>query len=310
MRFELTILGCNSAIPANHRFPTAQVLNIQDQLYLIDCGEGTQVRMMEYQVRKNRINQIFISHLHGDHVYGLIGLLTTLNLTGRRDKLQLFGPADLQEFIEAQMKYSQVVMDLELDFHVVDPEKHQLIFEDKVVEVYSLPLEHRIPCTGYLFREKARPRNIRPEAIKEHSLNVAEIEAVKRGEDVTKADGQVLSIDALTLPPYRARTYAYCSDTCYRRELIPLIRNVDLLYHETTFLHEKLEQAIKTKHTTALQAATIARDAEVGKLVMGHYSSRYKELEPLLKEATSVFPNSILGLEGRSFSIPLVRQTN
>ena len=308
MRFELTILGSNSAIPANHRFPSAQVLNVMDRLYLIDCGEGTQMRMTEYQVRRNRIHQIFISHLHGDHVYGLVGLLTTMNLNGRKEKMQLFSPAGLREFLESQFFYSQVVLAYELEFHVVDDQRHQLLFEDGVVEVYSIPLEHRIPSTGFLFREKQRQRNIQPTAITEYGLSIPQIEAVKRGEAVTVADGRIIANASITLPPYRSRSYAYCSDTCYLPQLQHLLRGVDLLYHETTFLHDMVDQAVKTKHSTALQAATLARDAGVGQLLMGHYSSRYKELSPLLEEARSDFPNSVLGREGGQYSVAPERE--
>lgn len=307
MRFDVTILGSNSAIPANGRHPSAQVLTIQNRPYLIDCGEGTQIRLTESGISRNRIQQIFISHLHGDHVFGLIGLLTTMSLVGRKNTLQIFAPPGLQEMIEVQLRHTQGHIDYSLEFHVLDTETHQLIFEDELVQVFSLPLDHRVPCSGFLFMERPRPRNIRPEAIREFSIPVHQINDLKTGGDFELPDGRIVPNRDLTWPPYQARSYAYCSDTAYREDLIPLIKGVDLLYHESTFLHEKLEQALVTRHSTALQAAQIAAQAEVGALILGHYSSRYKDLQALLTEAQSEFAASQLGLEGKTYEVALKR---
>lgn len=308
MRFDVTILGSNSAIPANGRHPSAQVLTIQNRPYLIDCGEGTQIRLTENSISRNRIQQIFISHLHGDHVFGLIGLLTTMSLVGRKNALDIFAPAGLQEMIEVQLHHTQGHLDFSIAFHVIDTEIHQVIFEDELVQVFSLPLDHRVPCSGFLFVERPRPRNIRPAAIREFAIPVHQINGLKAGSNFELPDGRIIPNNELTWPPYQSRSYAYCSDTAYREALIPLIKGVDLLYHESTFLHEKLEQAIATRHSTALQAAQIAVQAEVGELILGHYSSRYKDLQVLLAEAQSVFPVSQLGLEGKTYEVVLKRE--
>ncbi len=303
MRFEVTILGSNSAMPAYGRFPTSQVLNVQEHLILIDCGEASQIRIDELHIKKNRINHIFISHLHGDHFFGLIGLIASYNLSCRKEPLEIFGPKGLKEIIEIQLHYSQTPLAFELYFHEVDPSKHQLIYENQVFEVFSIPLVHRIPTSGYLFREKPLSRNIIPEKIEEYQIPYQLIDGIKQGNDLKLPNGQVVSNEELTIPPMAPRAYAFCSDTVYQEELIPIVKGCDLLYHETTFRHDKLEQAIRTMHTTALQAATIAKKAKVGKLITGHYSSRYKDLTPLLEEARSVFPNTELGLEGRTYEV-------
>ncbi len=309
MQFQLTILGSNSAIPANNRFPSAQLLSVQDRQYLIDCGEGTQLRLSQNHINKTKINQIFISHLHGDHVFGLIGLLTTMSLLGRTESLRIFSPAGLQEMIEVQLKATQTILSYPLDFEVIDTTVFQLIFKDEVLSVHSIPLEHRVPCTGFLFREQARPRNIQAAAIKKYNIPYPKIKGIKEGLDLELEDGTIIPNDQLTLPPIAPRAYAYCSDTIYLESIIPYIKEVDLLYHESTFLHERLEQARYTKHSTSKEAATIADKANVTKLLLGHYSSRYKDLNPLLEEARAIFPNTFLGLEGKTFEIKGARRT-
>lgn len=307
MRFELTILGCNSAIPAFNRFPTSQVLNINEHLYLIDCGECTQIQLSYYGFRKSRIKQIFISHLHGDHIYGLIGLLTSQDLMGRKDPIDIYTPKGLEEIINVQLKHSGGKLGYDLNFHFTNTELHQKIFEDKQVEVYSIPLKHRIPCAGFLFREKARPRNIIPEKIEEFNIPFHEIDGIKNGNDFIKEGGEVIPNLSITREPPKSRSYAYCSDTMFLESIIPIIKEVDLLYHETTYCHDLVEQAKLTMHTTAKQAAIIATKANVGKLITGHYSSRYKDLFPIIEEARAYFSNTELGLEGKSFSVDLIK---
>lgn len=303
MRFELTILGCNSAIPAYDRHPSAQVLNIHEKLFLIDCGEGTQIQMNRYDIRRNRINQIFISHLHGDHIFGLMGLLTSYSLSGRTEPLAIFSPSGLQEMIEVQIKHTQSFLSYPVDFIVVDPRESILIFEDDSVEVRSIPLKHRVPTTGYLFQEKPRPLNIIGSQIEKYAIPFSAIEEIKQGKDYITAKGVVIDNQELTLAPIIPRSFAYCSDTIYLESIVPIIKGVDLLYHETTFMHDRLEQAVKTMHTTVLQAAQIAEKAEVGKLITGHYSSRYLNLNELLEEAKTVFEQTVLGLEGEVYEV-------
>lgn len=307
MNFELTILGSNSAIPANNRFPTSQVLNVRGRLYLIDCGEGTQVRLRDNKVKRSKINQIFISHLHGDHVYGLIGLLSSYGLNGRTEPLHIFSPPHLDEIINIQIVYTGRDFPFELIFHITDPEKHQLIFEDEVTEVYSIPLQHRIPTHGFLFLEKRQPDSMIPERIQKYSIPFEDISKIKEGNDWISPDGKVIPHSRLTTPAPVPRSYAYCSDTAYTEEIIPIIEGVDLLYHESTFMHSEKDFAEKTMHSTAEQAAQIAKKAKVGKLLLGHYSSRYVDLEDLHEEAKRVFPNSELGLEGKRFSVDVKR---
>ena len=307
MKFELTILGCNSAIPANNRFPTSQVLNVRGRLYLIDCGEGTQIRLRDNRIKRSKINQIFISHLHGDHVFGLIGVLSSYGLNGRKEPLTIYCPPHLDEIINIQLKYTGHALPYPLHFVITDTEKNQLIFEDEVVEVYSIPLIHRLPTHGFLFREKRQPDSMNPKKIKQYQIPFTDINGIKKGNDWTAPDGKIIPHSELTIPAAKPRSYAFCSDTMYNEAIIPIIKGVDLLYHESTFLHSELDYAIRTKHSTSIQAATIAKKAEVGKLVLGHYSSRYVSLDNLLDEAKSVFENSHLGLEGKRFSVEVVK---
>lgn len=302
MRFELTVLGSNSALPAYGRFPTAQVLAVRERCYLIDCGEGAQMRMAEFGIRQGRIGQVFISHLHGDHIFGLIGWLASLALCSREEPLDIFAPAGLEEIIRVQLKYTGG-LPFPLAFHTIGPGRHALIFEDSAVSVYSLPLAHRIPASGFLFRERERPRNIRPECIDTFRIPYQAIPEIKAGADYRMEDGRVIPNAELTLGPPPPRSYAYCSDTAYHEALIPLVRGVDLLYHESTFCDEQAAHAAETGHSTARQAATIALKAGVGRLILGHYSSRYKNLEPFLEEARSVFPATELGLDGARFEV-------
>ena len=303
MKFELTILGCNSAIPANNRFPTAQVLNVRGHLYLIDCGEGTQIRLRDNRIKRSRINQIFISHLHGDHIFGLIGVLSSYGLNGRKEPLHIYCPPHLDEIINLQLKYTGHPLPYLIEFHITDPEKNQLIFEDKVVEVFTIPLTHRIPTQGFLFREKQQPDSMIPEKIKKHDIPFQDIQSIKDGNDWINSNGETITHAELTTPASRPRSYAFCSDTSYNESIIPIIKGVDLLYHESTFLHSEIEFAERTKHSTTIQAATIADKAKVGKLILGHYSSRYVELDELEDEAKTVFPNTELGLEGKRFEV-------
>jgi ribonuclease Z len=302
--FELRILGANSAVPAHGRFMTSQFLNIQQHYFLIDCAEGTQMRLQEFNCRPQRIEHIFISHLHGDHVFGLVGLLLSLGLNHRTEELNIYAPKGLEEMIEVQLKMTASHLNYPLVFHTTDPSQSQRLLDLAELTVDSIPLRHRVPTHGFLFREKEGESRMRKDKIKEYGLSVQEIKAAKAGEDIKLEDGRLIPNSELTLSPPKARSYAFCSDTAYDESIIPLIEGVDLLYHEATFMHELLDQAMITKHSTTLQAAQIAQKARVGELIIGHFSSRYADLEPLLEEAQSVFPKTKLAIDGHLFSIP------
>lgn len=300
--FDVTFLGTSAALPAHGRFPTSQILRTERHLFMIDCGEGTQIRLSEYEVRWGKLRHIFISHLHGDHIFGLVGLLTSMALQSRVSPLHLHGPANLEPFLTHQLSYSGP-LPFELHFHAVDPDQHQIIYENAQVEVYSLPLRHRVPASGFLFQEKPRPRNIRPEVIDRYGIHYRFLPGIQQGDDFVLPSGDSVPNVELTLPPRPPRSYAFCSDTAYHEALIPLLQGVDLLYHEATFLHADADRAEKTGHSTARQAATIAKAAGVGQLAIGHYSSRYIDLMPLLEEAQDVFPNTLLAMDGEKVNV-------
>lgn len=303
MKFEITILGSNSATPAFGRNQSSQVLNINESLYLIDCGEGTQLQLNKYQIKRNKIKCIFISHLHGDHYLGLIGLLSSMHLSGRNDKIEIFGPPELKEMIDLHLKISQSEFRYPLSFHSTQHAKEELIFKNKDIEVYSFPLDHRIPCNGFRFNETRGLRRINKERI--NGLNIPPIyfPLIKQGHNFRAADGKLYLADDLTIPPRRPRSYAYCSDTLYSTKYLESIQNVDLLYHEATFMQDMLSRAMETHHSTAKQAATAAKLARADKLIIGHFSARYRVLEPLLQESKSVFNNTHLAIEGHRFEI-------
>ncbi len=298
--FELTILGCSSATPTSKRNPTAQLLNIAERFFLIDCGEATQIQLRKFKIKFQRINHIFISHLHGDHYLGLPGLLSSMHLLGRTNELHLYCPAELQEIIEVQFKHSQSYLNFKIIYHPHQYINNDLIFEDERVEVRTIVLSHRIPCCGFVFSEKPLLANISKEIIEKYDLPHEQILAIKKGEDFTTSSGEVIPNEKLIVRKLTPRKYAYCSDTIYDERIIEYIQHADLLYHEATFLNEMAARAKETFHTTALQAAEIAKKAEVKKLIIGHYSARYKDLQPLLDEAQSVFKNTILAVEGES----------
>ena len=304
-QFAVQILGASSAAPAYGRNQSAQLFQVHGRQYLIDCGEGTQHQFFRYRIRPHRLKYIFISHLHGDHYLGLVGLLSTLHLQKREHELTVYGPAGLEEIVNVNLRYSETVLNYPVKFVVTNAQEAPgLIHEDDLVTVHTIPLSHRIPTTGFLFREHPKPYRIIKEKLPENIL-LQEIALFKQGLDVLHPDGSVkYPASEHTLPPKPSRTYAYCSDTRYLPELAEQLRGVDLLYHEATFMHDMAERARETFHTTATQAAQLARDAGVKKLMVGHYSTRYRELEPLLAEAQAVFPNTQLAIEGDTTDIP------
>jgi ribonuclease Z len=303
MKFEVTILGSSSATPIYNRNPTSQVLNINERLYLVDCGEGTQQQMLRFDVRASRIDHIFISHLHGDHYLGLIGLLSSLHLNGRKKALKLFGPPQLKEIIDLQFKYSETKLQYEVDFIETNPNKAETIITNEDVIVETIPLDHRIACTGFLFREKKRLRKLLKDELERIGVPVEHYTALKKGADYTDNQGNVYNNDTLTTDSDEPKTYAYCSDTLYNEQYFKQITNADLLYHEATFLNNMLDRAKETHHTTALQAAEIAVTVNAKKLLIGHFSARYKALDELLEEAQTVFPNTVLAIEGKTFVV-------
>lgn len=303
MRFDVTILGSSSATPIFNRNPTAQILNINERLFLIDCGEGTQQQLLRYGIKSQRINQIFISHLHGDHYLGLVGLLSSLHLNGRIKPMSIFGPPELKEILDIQFKYSQTELRYPINFQATHTESSELIFENNDVMVETIILEHRIPCTGFKFTQKKRLRKIIREKVEALNIPLEMIPLIKRGMDYTDSKGVVhLSAD-LTTDPDEPKTYAYCSDTICNWKYLDQIKGSDTLYHESTFMHDMLQRAEDTFHTTSLQAAEVALRAEAKQLLLGHFSARYRELEPMLLEARSLFPNSKLAIEGHTFEI-------
>jgi len=303
LSFELTILGSNSAAPAHNRHQSAQILRIENQTFLIDCGEGTQMQINRYRLKLGRMKHIFISHLHGDHYLGLVGLLSTLHLRNRSDDLYIFGPVGLDNIITMHLKYSEMVLGYKIHFQTLDPNQAEILVDNESLTISSIPLDHRIPCTGFLFKEKTKKYRLKktPELQK---MTIDEITHLKNGLDVTEEDGSMkYLVSEYTDLPRKSRAYAYCSDTRYNENIIQLIKSVDLLYHESTFLSDQKQRAFETYHSTAKQAAFIASKAEVKKLILGHFSIRYKDLEPLLSEAKEIFPNSQLAIEGEKISL-------
>ena len=303
MRFEVTILGSSSATPIFNRNPTAQVLNINEHLYLVDCGEGTQVQMLRFDVKASKIDHIFISHLHGDHYLGLIGLISSMHLNGRVKPLKLFGPPPLKEIIDIQFKHSDTRLNYELQFYPTNAAISEVILDNQDVTVETIPLDHRIPTTGFLFKQKKRLRKIIKEKAEALGVPVEHYALLKKGAPFTAADGKTYKNEELTIDSEQPKSYAFCSDTIYNEQYFEQIKNVDLLYHESTFLHNMLDRANKTFHTTAWQAGQVALQTGAKALIIGHFSARYKGLNELLDEARSVFPKTDLAIEGSIFSV-------
>ncbi|KAF2515749.1 ribonuclease Z [Flavobacterium foetidum] len=298
---RITILGCYAATPRTLTNPTSQVLEIRNRLFLIDCGEGTQVQLRKNKIKFSKINHIFISHLHGDHLYGLIGTISTFSLLGRTTDLHVYGPKGIKELILLQLKLTESWTTYNLFFHELESKESEVIFEDAKVIVKTIPLKHRVYTNGYLFQEKPAERKLNVEAVQHYNIHVAYYQKIKNGGNVTLDDGSVIENEKLTFDPEPAKSYAFCSDTVYNEEVIPIIANTDVLYHESTFLDSEARLAEKTLHSTAKEAATIALKANVKHLILGHYSTRYDGLESFRKEAEEVFPNVLLGDDGVSF---------
>ncbi len=292
--FELTILGSNSALPAYGRLTTSQVVTYGNHIFLIDCGEGTQIRLSEYKIKRNKISHIFISHLHGDHIYGLPGVITSMNLNGRTAPLTIYGPTGIKKYIDVLMEVSQV--HLNFDLEVIEITESRPLFENSGMTISCFEVYHRITTYGFKFQEKTRLRNIRKSAITDHQLTIEEIKSLKNGDHPERLSA--IPLDELVLPIDDPRCYAYCADSLADHRLIPHIQGVNLLYFETTYLDDLREQAEARGHSTTIQSAQLALAAQVRQLVIGHYSSRYKDVTPLVQEAQTVFANTVMGYDG------------
>ncbi len=300
---KLTILGCYSATPRTNTNPTAQVLEIRNHLFLIDCGEGTQVQLRRLKIKFSRIRHIFISHLHGDHFFGLVGLISTFRLLGREADLNIYGPKGIKKAITLQLKLGKSWTNYPLLFHELKSNKSQLIFEDEKITVHTIPLDHRIYTNGFLFKEKIGERKLNIDAVRKANVDMSYYQKIKQGSDVLNKKGDLIPNDELTFDPDPPKSYAFCSDTVYFKGYIQLIKKVTVLYHESTFLKEHEYLCQRTKHCTATHAATIAKEAEVRKLILGHYSTRYKSIEYFKEEAQQVFDNVVLADDGKIFDL-------
>lgn len=303
MPFEVTILGSSSAIPTSERYPTVQVLNVLGRFFLVDCGEGTQIQLRRNNINFGKIKHICISHLHGDHYYGLIGLISTMNLLGINVELHIYAASEIKNLIQPQLDFIRGEMTVKLIFHPLNFRKPQKIYSDKRIEVFSFPLKHSIPTCGFLFKEVEKQPNIKKDMVKKYNIPIAKIKEIKTGADYITENGFTISNNELTIKPPKPRSYAFCTDTAYNPSIIEFIKNADVLYHETTFPEEMRDFAEKTLHSTSFDAARIAKMANVGKLIIGHFSARYIDTSIFEKEAKSIFENTVEAKEGNTYKI-------
>jgi ribonuclease Z len=300
---KLTILGSSSALPTSERYPSAHVLNAHERLFLIDCGEGTQMQIRKNRIRFGKINHIFISHLHGDHIFGLYGLLSTFNLMGRKSPLNLYAPETYDHILQTHLHDFDIHLDYNINFIPLSGKDPVTILEDKNLNVTSFPLEHRIPSFGFLFKEKQADRKIIKESITRFGIPIAKMLSIKRGEDFITDQGEVIKNEDITISPPEPLSYAYCSDTRYFKRLSSFVKGVTVLYHEATFDKSKNELAVLTGHSTTLNAGTVAAEAEAGALIIGHFSARYRDIDILVEEARSLFPETFAAIDGKTYDI-------
>ena len=298
---KVTILGCYAATPRTITNPTSQIVEIRNRMFLIDCGEGTQVQLRKNKLKFSKINHIFISHLHGDHFYGLVGLISTFMLLNRKTDLHVYGPKGIKEIILLQLRHSNSFTGYNLYFHELTSNESEIVYEDQKVVVKTIPLKHRIYTNGFLFQEKIGDRKLNATAVNNYSIDTCYFQKIKNGSDITLDDGTVIPNAELTFDPIQPKSYAFCSDTMYDESIIPIIQNCHVLYHETTFLETEADKAVKTMHSTAKEAATIALKANVTHLILGHYSTRYDNIELFKQEAATIFSNVLLADDGRIF---------
>lgn len=300
---KITILGCYAATPRSFTNPTSQVLEIKNHLFLIDCGEGTQVQLRRNKIKFSKIKHIFISHLHGDHFYGLVGLVSTFRLLNRESELHIYGPKGIKEIITLQLKLANSWTNFPLIFHELTSKNPELLFEDSKIRVSTLPLKHRVYTNGFLFKEKEGDRKLLIDKAEEFNIDFSLFKSLKKGKDVVSEDGKLISNHLVTADPPPPKSYAFCSDTVFDMDLVPMIKNITVLYHESTFLEDQKELAFPTKHATAKQAAIIAREAGVEKLILGHYSTRYDNIELFRSEASEIFQDIILADDGKEITV-------
>ncbi len=302
-KFEVHILGCGSALPTTRHFSSSQVINLREKLFMIDCGEGAQLQLRKSHLKFSRLGHIFISHLHGDHVFGLMGMISTFGLLGRTAELHIFSPVGLQKLFAPHLDFFCSKLPFNLVFHEFESNQSSLIFEDRTVEVYTIPLRHRLPCCGFLFKEKKLPNHLIRSVADFYGVPMSQYNIIKNGADFVTSEGEVVPNSALTIPSYTPRSYAYCSDTCFKPDIVSLIDGVNVLFHEATFQDVDEPRAKETYHSTATQAATIAKEAHAGQLVIGHFSARYDDENVLLAEAQKTFPDAQLAFEGLCIDI-------
>ena len=307
MSFSLTVLGSSSAVPTSMRNPTAHVLNVHEHFFLIDCGEGTQMQLNKFKINQNKINNIFISHLHGDHIFGLFGLLSTYNLLNRKNDLHIYAHPEIKHTINYYKDHFGENLCYNIILHPFKANISKLIFENKHITVETIPLRHRIPTVGFLFREKEKQKNIRKELINQYNILIKDIVRIKQGGDYITSNGEIIGNEKLTLPPYKVRSFAYCSDTIYTEKIIPKIHGVSLLYFETTFMDKDKKLAKLTFHMTSSQAATLAKKAKAERLLIGHFSARYKDVTLLVNEAKNIFKNTVAVEDGTVYTVPTER---
>jgi ribonuclease Z len=300
---KLTILGCYAATPRTITNPTSQVLEIKNRMFLIDCGEGTQVQLRKNKIKFSKINQVFISHLHGDHFFGLIGLISTFSLLGRTTDLHIYGPKGIKEIIILQLRLSNSWTNYGLYFHELESEESEVVFEDDKVLVTTIPLKHRVYTNGFLFQEKVGERKLNMDAVLNHEIESCYYQKIKNGKDITLDDGRLIANSVLTFDPIEPKSYAFCSDTVFHEDIISIIENVDVLYHESTFLESEVSLANKTLHSTAKEAARIALKANAKQLILGHYSTRYESIDLFKEEAKTIFPEVLLAEDGKTFEL-------
>jgi len=301
--FEVTILGSGAAVPTLRRNPTSQYIVCNDRHILIDCGEGTQMQIRKFGIKFQRINHILISHMHGDHFFGLPGLLSTMHLMGRDKGLTIYGPVELEKIIRMQLECGGATLDFELDFVVLNGKDAGLLFEDKMIEIHTFPLKHRVPTNGFLIREKEKEYSLIPEAIANTGLRIEHYPMLKQGLDVTDEEGNVYPAEDYTFPPKPSNSYAFCSDTAYWETIVEHIKGVTVLYHEATFSEKDIDRAKATFHSTASQAAKIAAKANVHKLLLGHLSARYENVDTHLSESRTIFHNTEVVEDGMKYMV-------
>lgn len=300
---KLTILGCYAATPRTFTNPTSQILEIKNRLFLIDCGEGTQVQLRKNKIKFSKINHIFISHLHGDHFFGLIGLVSTFTLLNRTTDLHIYGPKGIKEIIKLQLRLANSWTNYGLFFHELESNESEIVYEDQKVTVKTIPLKHRVYTNGFLFQEKIDKRKLNIEAAQNYEIEECYYQNIKNGKDIVLDDGRIIENEKLTFDPAAPKSYAFCSDTVYNEDIIPVIDGVDVLYHEATFLQSEEALAAKTMHSTAKEAATIALKSNVKQLILGHYSTRYENIELFKEEAQTIFSEVLLADDGQSFDL-------